>query len=45
MIIAIEVKSHKKIVKTWKDLVAQLVLEQYTFNVWVSGSSPDGVTL
>ncbi len=26
------------------DLVAQLV-EQYTFNVWVLGSSPSGVTL
>ena len=27
----------------WKDLVAQLV-EQYTFNVRVTGSSPVGVT-
>jgi len=25
------------------DLVAQLV-EQYTFNVWVLGSSPSGIT-
>ena len=27
----------------WNDLVAQLV-EQYTFNVWVLGSSPSGIT-
>jgi hypothetical protein len=26
-----------------KDSVAQLV-EQYTFNVWVLGSSPSGIT-
>ena len=26
-----------------KDLVAQLV-EQYTFNVWVLGSNPSGIT-
>ena len=26
-----------------RDLVAQLV-EQYTFNVWVLGSSPSGIT-
>ena len=28
----------------WNELVAQLV-EQYTFNVWVLGSSPSGFTL
>jgi hypothetical protein len=27
----------------WCDSVAQLV-EQYTFNVWVLGSSPNGIT-
>ena len=27
----------------WNDLVAQLV-EQYTFNVWVLGSSPSQIT-
>ena len=29
--------------KRWNDSVAQLV-EQYTFNVWVLGSSPSGIT-
>jgi hypothetical protein len=29
--------------KTTNDSVAQLV-EQYTFNVWVLGSSPSGIT-
>ena len=29
--------------KTGNDSVAQLV-EQYTFNVWVLGSSPSGIT-
>jgi hypothetical protein len=34
---------HNRLVLKKHDSVAQLV-EQYTFNVWVLGSSPSGIT-
>gem|GEM_PF-6237921 len=36
-------KQTTRLSKKGKDSVAQLV-EQYTFNVWVLGSSPSGIT-
>ena len=37
-------KNMRRIKYPQTDLVAQQV-EQYTFNVWVLGSSPNGVTI
>jgi hypothetical protein len=34
---------YRSVDQNGKDSVAQLV-EQYTFNVWVLGSSPSGIT-